>query len=55
MNIRNVINVVGALTVVIGLAILTAVPVSYWMGDSRTVIVLLALSACIPIIIGTLM
>ena len=55
MNIRNVINVVSALTVVIGLAILTAVPVSYWMGDSSTVISLLTVSACIPIVIGLIM
>jgi trk/ktr system potassium uptake protein len=55
MNIRNVINVVAALTVVIGLAILTAVPVAWMMGDPNTVIVLLAISACIPIVVGTIM
>ena len=55
MNIRNVINVVAALTVVIGLAILTAAPVAWMMGDPNSVIVLLILSACIPIVIGVIM
>jgi trk/ktr system potassium uptake protein len=55
MNIRHVINVIAALTVVIGLAILTAVPVSWMMGDSSQVITLLTISACIPIVIGVIM
>lgn len=52
MNIRHVVNVVAALIVVIGLAILTAVPVAWLMGDSRIVIWELALSGMIPIIFG---
>ena len=55
MNIRHVINVIAALTVVIGLAILTAVPVSWMMGDPGQVITLLTVSACIPIVIGIIM
>jgi trk/ktr system potassium uptake protein len=55
MNIRHVINVIAALTVVIGLAILTAVPVSWMMGDKPKVIGLLAISAFIPILIGFIM
>lgn len=55
MNIRQVINVIAALTVVIGLAILTAVPVSWSMGDSSRVTALLALSAGIPILTGIVM
>ncbi len=52
MNIRHVINVISALTVVIGLAILTSVPVAWLMGDSCRVIGLLTISAVIPIMIG---
>jgi trk system potassium uptake protein TrkH len=52
MNIRNVINVVSALVVVIGIAIFTAVPVSWVMGDSNEVILQLTLSALIAIFAG---
>ncbi len=52
MNVRNVINVVSALVVVIGIAIFTAVPVSWAMGDKPEVIIQLALSALIAIFAG---
>ena len=52
MNIRNVINVVSALVVVIGIAIFTAVPVSWVMGDKPEVIIQLALSSLIAIFAG---
>lgn len=52
MNIRNVINVVSALVVVIGIAIFTAVPVSWAMGDKPDVILQLTLSALIAIFAG---
>lgn len=54
MNVRNVINVISAVVVVIGIAILTAVPVSWAMGDSVTVISELMVSALIPIICGVI-
>jgi len=52
MNSRQVINVVAALVVVIGLAILSSAPVAYIMGDSTTVVQELALSALISIAAG---
>ena len=52
MNIRNVINIISALLVVIGIAILTAVPVAWAMGDSLKVILELLFSALIPIVCG---
>jgi len=52
MNIRNVVNVVSALVVVIGIAIFTAVPVSWAMGDKPEVILQLTLSALIAIFAG---
>lgn len=55
MNIRNVINVVSALTVVIGLAVLTAVPVAWAMGDGPELIFRLAVSAAIPVLVGGIM
>jgi len=52
MNIKNVINVISALVVVVGLAILSAVPVAFFMGDSIKIIYALALSAFFPITVG---
>jgi len=52
MNIRQVINVTAALTVVIGLTILTAVPVAWAMGDSTEVICKLFLCSMISINAG---
>jgi len=52
MNIRNVINVVSALVVVIGIAIFTSVPVAWMMGDSNEVIMQLTFSALIAIFAG---
>lgn len=52
MNIRSVINVISALVVVIGIAILTAVPVSLMMGDDWSVACELLVSGLIPIIVG---
>ena len=54
MNARNVINVISALVVVVGIAILTAVPVSMTMGDEWSVVFKLFLSAMIPITCGTI-
>lgn len=55
MNVLNVVNVIAALVVVIGIAILTAVPVSWAMGDSVNVIAELLISALIPIVIGVIL
>ena len=52
MNIRDVTNVVAALTIVIGLTIFSAVPVSMLMNDPKTVSTGLFISSLIPIIIG---
>jgi trk/ktr system potassium uptake protein len=52
MNFRNVINVIAALVVVIGLTILTSVPVAWIMGDANHVIVKLLISALIPTAFG---
>ncbi|MFA7184821.1 MAG: TrkH family potassium uptake protein [Victivallales bacterium] len=52
MNIRSVINVVSALTVVIGLAILTAAPVAWVMGDGGEVVLRLTVAAAIPMLVG---
>jgi len=52
MNVKQVINVVAALVVVIGLAILSAAPVAYMMGDKTIVVEELALSALITIAAG---
>jgi trk system potassium uptake protein TrkH len=52
MDIRNVINVVSALVVVIGIAIFTSVPVAWVMGDSSEVIMQLTFSALIAIFAG---
>jgi len=52
MNIRSTINVTAALTVVIGLAVFTAVPVSWLMGDPSAVIIKIAMSAAITIVVG---
>lgn len=52
MNIRNVINVISALVVVIGIAILTAVPVALAMGDGWKVAGELFISGMIPIAVG---
>jgi trk/ktr system potassium uptake protein len=54
MNVRNVINVISALVVVIGIAILTAVPVALLMGDSVKVISELLISGLIPIVCGVI-
>lgn len=53
MNSRAVINVVSALIAVIGLIILSAVPVSYMMNDSSNDIEMMLFSALIPIFFGT--
>jgi len=53
MNIRNVINVICALVVVIGVAILSAVPVSMVMDKSWPVLWQLLVSAMIPIVVGS--
>lgn len=52
MNYRNVINVIAALTVVIGLTILTSVPVAWVMGDTNQVIIKLLISGLIPSALG---
>ena len=44
MNIKLVVRVVGSLLIIIGLAMLTSVPVSWRMGDSS----LLSLG-CLPV------
>lgn len=54
MNIRNVLNVISALVVVIGITILTAVPVALAMGDSLKIAGQLLLSGIIPIIFGVI-
>ena len=54
MNSRVVAKVVSAILVVIGLAMLTAVAVSWLMKDSKAAIVGLAVSSLIPIIVGGL-
>ena len=55
MNTKNVINVISALVVVIGIAILTAVPVSITMDKSAEIAFKLLLSGAIPIIIGIIL
>ncbi len=52
MNIRSVLNVIATLVVVIGLAILTSVPVGWIMGDPGIVILKLFICALIPIAVG---
>jgi len=52
MNIKTVINVISALVVVVGLAILSAVPVAFIMNDSNKVIFSLTISALFPISAG---
>ena len=52
MNVRQVLNVVSALTVVIGLFILSAAPVAWLMGDSLSVIRDLTASAGAAILAG---
>ena len=54
MNVRAVINVISALVVVIGLTILSAVPVSLFMGDSSNDISMMVYSAIAPIVLGVL-
>ena len=54
MNVKVVARVVSAILVVVGLAMLTAVVVSWLMNDSKTDIVGLAISSLIPIILGGL-
>ncbi len=52
MNIKLVVRVVGSLLIVIGLVMLTSVPVSWGMGDSSTVIFRLFTSSVIVIVFG---
>lgn len=52
MNYRNVINVIAALTVVIGITMFTSVPVAWLMGDANHIIAKLVISALIPIVFG---
>ena len=52
MNTKNVINVISALVVVIGLTILTAVPISLIMDQSPEVAWKLLISGLIPIFVG---
>jgi trk system potassium uptake protein TrkH len=54
MNIKSVINVISSIIVVVGLIILTAVPVSYLMHDDTKTIFALLISALIPIFAGVL-
>ena len=54
MNIKLVIRVLGSLLIVIGLVMLTSVPVSWVMGDSSTVIFRLFTSSVIVIVFGGL-
>ena len=54
MNSRAVINVISALIVVIGLTILSAVPISILMDDSSHDIKMMTLAAIVPIILGTI-
>ena len=54
MNIKLVTRVVGSLLIVIGLAMLTSVPVSWVMGDSSTVIFRLFTSSAIVMVFGGL-
>lgn len=52
MNVKVVLNVVSALVVVVGVAILSSVPVSMLMGDSSYSTGMLALSALVAILFG---
>ena len=52
MNSRAVINVVSALSGVIGLTILSAVPIAFLMGDSNRDCQLMFLAAIIPVLSG---
>ncbi|OVE81770.1 hypothetical protein BVY04_02535 [bacterium M21] len=52
MNRRAVIYVVSALSIVIGVSILTSSPVAWLMGDDTRTISLLAISAVIPMVFG---
>ena len=54
MNIRAVIHAVASLMVVVGLAMLTAVPVSTLMGDSHADVLAMASCALGCIVFGTL-
>jgi len=54
MNIKLVVRVVGSLLIVIGLVMLTSVPVSWVMGDSHTVTFRLFTSSAIVIAFGGL-
>ena len=53
MNIKLVVRVVGVLVILVGLAMLTSVPVSWKMGDSSTVIFRLFVSSLITIVFGS--
>ena len=52
MNIRLVIRVVASIIVIVGLAMLTSVPVSWLMNDSFNAVYMLFLSSLITIICG---
>ena len=52
MNIKSVVNVISSIIVVVGLVILTAVPVSYIMHDNTRTIVALLLCGLFPIAAG---
>ena len=54
MNIKLVTRVVASLIIVIGFVMLTSVPVSWWMGDSSSVIFRLLTSSLIVIAFGGL-
>ncbi|OGV48162.1 MAG: hypothetical protein A2X49_09015 [Lentisphaerae bacterium GWF2_52_8] len=55
MNVKAVVNVVAAVTIVIGLVILSSIPVGWLMGDSIGTVWRFLVSGFLPIIIGTLM
>lgn len=53
MNLKNVIHAVSAITIIIGIMILSSVPVGWLKNDSSETLIYLLISGIIPVSVGT--